>query len=236
MRAHEAVLDWLEQQLRDGLLRPGARLPPERDLARRLGIARAGLREGLRVLEALGMLRPGVGSGPAAGTLVITEPGPAIGTALRLQLGAGAINEGHLEAMRVLLEQRAAHGAVRAEAARLAELEPLLEAMNDRRLGPDGFLDLDDEFHRRLAASGGDPLIEALLIATQTATRRSRRRRAEALPDWSASAARLRAEHGAILAAARARLPERTARLLGEHLAGEAATTERAEWSPLRET
>jgi GntR family transcriptional repressor for pyruvate dehydrogenase complex len=47
----------------DGTLRAGDRLPPERELATRLGISRGALREALRSLEYVGLLQARVGSG-----------------------------------------------------------------------------------------------------------------------------------------------------------------------------
>src|SRR2546428_13127521 len=49
--------------IRDGKLRPGDRLPPERELSKRLGISRASLRHGLRFLAAMGVLTSRHGSG-----------------------------------------------------------------------------------------------------------------------------------------------------------------------------
>ena len=47
----------------DGTLRAGDKLPPERELAARLGISRGALREALRSLEYVGLLQARVGSG-----------------------------------------------------------------------------------------------------------------------------------------------------------------------------
>ena len=47
----------------DGTLRAGDRLPPERELATRLGLSRGALREALRSLEYIGLLQARVGSG-----------------------------------------------------------------------------------------------------------------------------------------------------------------------------
>lgn len=47
----------------DGTLRAGDRLPPERELATRLGLSRGALREALRSLEYVGLLQARAGSG-----------------------------------------------------------------------------------------------------------------------------------------------------------------------------
>src|SRR6185369_8122603 len=50
----EQVVIQVREMIRQGSLKPGDRLPPERELAKRLGISRASLRHGLRALTAIG--------------------------------------------------------------------------------------------------------------------------------------------------------------------------------------
>jgi GntR family transcriptional repressor for pyruvate dehydrogenase complex len=52
-----------QQLLSDGLLSPGTRLPPERELAANFGIARSSLRPALKVLEMMGVITQKVGDG-----------------------------------------------------------------------------------------------------------------------------------------------------------------------------
>jgi DNA-binding GntR family transcriptional regulator len=53
----------LREQVSEGVLRPGARLPPERDLCRRLDISRVTLRKALLRLVDDGVLKPSHGRG-----------------------------------------------------------------------------------------------------------------------------------------------------------------------------
>src|SRR5215510_6878174 len=59
----EQVVIQIRHMIREGSLKPGDRLPPERELAKRLGISRASLRDGLRFLTAIGVLASRHGSG-----------------------------------------------------------------------------------------------------------------------------------------------------------------------------
>src|SRR5205809_3980774 len=59
----EQVVIQVRDMIRQGSLKPGDRLPPERELAKRLGISRASLRHGLRFLAAIGVLTSRHGSG-----------------------------------------------------------------------------------------------------------------------------------------------------------------------------
>jgi GntR family transcriptional repressor for pyruvate dehydrogenase complex len=52
-----------QQLLSEGLLVPGAKLPPERDLAASFGVARSSLRPALKVLELMGVITQKVGDG-----------------------------------------------------------------------------------------------------------------------------------------------------------------------------
>ena len=52
-----------QQLLSDGLLSPGTKLPPERELAANFGVARSSLRPALKVLEIMGVITQKVGDG-----------------------------------------------------------------------------------------------------------------------------------------------------------------------------
>jgi GntR family transcriptional repressor for pyruvate dehydrogenase complex len=52
-----------QQLLSEGVLSPGTRLPPERELASRFGVARSSLRPALKVLEIMGVITQKVGDG-----------------------------------------------------------------------------------------------------------------------------------------------------------------------------
>jgi GntR family transcriptional regulator, transcriptional repressor for pyruvate dehydrogenase complex len=56
-RAFEEICERIREQLALGVLKPGDKLPPERELAQQLGVSRNVLREALRSLEMAGILR-----------------------------------------------------------------------------------------------------------------------------------------------------------------------------------
>ena len=55
-RIFEKVIKQIRQLIEDGVLKPGDKLPSERDLAEKLGCSRASVREAYRVLELEGVL------------------------------------------------------------------------------------------------------------------------------------------------------------------------------------
>ncbi|WP_299750126.1 FCD domain-containing protein [uncultured Tateyamaria sp.] len=58
-----AVIRQIEQLILRGILRPGERLPPERELAERMGVSRPSLRDAIGTLQETGLLvaKPGAG-------------------------------------------------------------------------------------------------------------------------------------------------------------------------------
>jgi len=89
--AEEKVIHYVEDQIRDGKLRLGGRLPGERALAARLGVSRPSLRAGLGALQAMGVVRTRHG----AGTYVVEGP-PSLDSR-QLQLMASLHRVGTLE-------------------------------------------------------------------------------------------------------------------------------------------
>ena len=61
--AAELVVDFVRGHIERGELRPGDRLPPERELAQQIGVSRPSVRAGLRSLSAMGVVQTRHGSG-----------------------------------------------------------------------------------------------------------------------------------------------------------------------------
>jgi GntR family transcriptional repressor for pyruvate dehydrogenase complex len=72
--AFEETMERIGTAIKLGLLQPGARLPPERELCARLGISRSTLRQALTALVQSGYLHAARGRG--GGTFVVDEPPP----------------------------------------------------------------------------------------------------------------------------------------------------------------
>lgn len=87
-RAYQEVLDWLEKELRKGSIAIGDKLPGERALAEQFELSRASVREAIRILTSMGLVRTGTGSGPHSGAIVISEPSAGLSWAIRMHLSA----------------------------------------------------------------------------------------------------------------------------------------------------
>ena len=218
MRTHELVLQWIEKQLSDGDLALGGRLPGERAMAEQLQVSRTSVREAVRILEAMGVVRAGVGSGKDAGTVVIAEPGSALGSTLRLHVATRHLPVADIVETRVLLESWAAARA-KVGAPALDEAAALLEQMDN---SPDieTFLALDARFHVALAQAAGNTVVSAMMASLRGAIENYAGKLTGNLPDWNATSGRLRAEHHAILAAVNANDGGRAADLVAAHIQG----------------
>ena len=62
-KSYQKVVEYVNQGIQDRKLKPGDRLPAERELAEELDISRNSVREGLRVMENIGILDSRRGSG-----------------------------------------------------------------------------------------------------------------------------------------------------------------------------
>lgn len=218
MRTHQLVLQWIEEQLSSGQLLVGGRLPAERTLAEQLGVSRTSVREAIRILEAMGVVRAGVGSGPDAGTVVISDPTAALGAALRLHVATSHLPVADIVQTRVLLESWAAARA-RPDAPALAEAAALLERMEDCADTAE-FLALDVRFHLALADAAGNAVVSAMMGSLRESIQDYASRLTANLPDWQATAARLRHEHRGILSAIGRNDGAGAARLVADHIEG----------------
>lgn len=221
MKAYELVLHQIENDLAAGLLRLGDRLPGERGLAERLGVSRASVREAIRVLEAMGVVRTAVGSGPESGAVIVAEPSSPLSSALKLHLATNHLPIADIVQTRVLLESWAVRTAAgHADDDVVREAEQLLDAMDDPELSPEQFHLLDAEFHVTLSRLAGNVLIATVMAALREAIHGYVMAAVPTLPDWDATAARLRGEHRAVLRAVCSGHGDAAARFVTAHIEG----------------
>jgi len=202
LRTHEQVLAAVEDQIARGNLRPGDRLPGERELAELLGVSRPSVREALRVLEWMGVVVAGVGSGKDAGSVITGRPSEALSRLLRLHLALSNFNLDEVVGTRIALESAAVEAAAsHASAESIADLENILDRMADPGLEPHEFNELDTDFHVTMALASGNKLLGELMQALRDAVHQVMVQAFERLPDWRDRARSLQAEHRKILTA-----------------------------------
>jgi len=218
---YQLVVERIEEQILAGALRVGDRLPPERELAGLLGVSRPAVREGLRMLEAQGVLSVGVGTGPESGTIIAGVPDEALTRLLRLHVALSSFPHDDVVEARVMLERWSARLAARnASRPDRERMGALLDAMDDPALPRAEFNELDTAFHVALAEAGSNRLVADMTKAIRGAVRPAILAAFEDLPDWPALAAQLRAEHRAVLDAVEAGDPEAAAAAVERHVRG----------------
>ena len=167
-RAFEEICQRIRDQLAAGALKPGDKLPPERDLAQQLGVGRNALREALRSLEIAGILtlRKGVKGGA-----FIREGDPErMNEVVRDMLSLGSISVADLTEARVHIQDL----VVRLACERAGEDDlDALQANIDRteRMTADGAylarVECSREFYRLLGRSTHNPLL-AMVVESVT--------------------------------------------------------------------
>ena len=219
-RAWRTVLARVESDLLDGTLGPGDRLPSERDLAADLGVGRSSVREALRVLEVMGLIRTATGSGPQAGAIVIAAPSGGMSTLLRLQVAAQGFPLADVVQTRLVLEDAVAARLAADPQRDLAGVRGILTAMDADDLTAPEFLALDAELHYALAEASGNTVIAAMMAGLRTAIESYVLEGSARIEDWAAMASRLRAEHHGIVDAIEAGGADAARTLVHDHITG----------------
>src|SRR3954449_9003580 len=207
------VVTHVRQLIDSGTLGPGARLPPERDLAREVGVSRPTVRAGLRTLAALGVVRSRRGSGT-----YIPDGPPTLGAdALSFLAALHKITVDDVYEVRRILEVGAAGlAAERATPDQLAtladEVASLFASLGDRQ----AFLVHDINFHRGVAAASGNPIVASLVEMVSALYYERRRTTAERASDRDVRDAA--DAHRQIYHAVRAHDVDRARRAMNDHL------------------
>ena len=163
-----------------GALKPGDRLPAERDLALHVGVSRPTVRAGLRALAAMGVVQARHGSG----TFIPSGP-PTLGNEPLSFLAAlhGITHEEMYEARRILEVEAAALAAERATDDQLARSTKKWTNMFDALDEAQVFLVHDINFHRVVAIASGNPIVASLVDMVSSMFYEKRRETAERATD-----------------------------------------------------
>lgn len=171
----DQAIEKIKQMIVAGELRPGDKLPKERDLAERLGLSRNSLREAVRALTLIRVLETRQGDGTYVTSL---EPH------ILLDVMSFAIELSHDRSVLQLLEvRRVLEPAATAMAATRITEEELAKAharLDDLRLDApvEVLVDADLDFHRIIVKASGNPVLATLVERITSQTVRARQWRA----------------------------------------------------------
>ena len=207
----EQVVAKVYELIRGQNLKPGDRLPPERELAKQLGISRPSLRSGLSSLISMGVLQ----SRQGAGTFLVDGPPALDSEPLRLLAELHGFSYEHMFETRTILEVGAAgFEAVRATGDQLATMSEEIAEMYAALGDPQQFLVHDIAFHRAVASASGNPTLATLVEMVSAILYERRRDTIDRAHDFN-EALDL---HRQIYRAIRSKKPEQAREAMRDHI------------------
>jgi GntR family transcriptional regulator, transcriptional repressor for pyruvate dehydrogenase complex len=205
------VVNHVRALIENGTLKPGDKIPPERDLARTLQISRASLRTGIGYLAALGIMKIKHG----VGTFIADGP-PDFGQDSLSFIGAlHGFQSWQMFEARILLETGlAALAAERGKDEHITALAEEVAEMYASVDNPTDYLIHDVNFHRIIAQASGNPILAAIMETIVSSMYDHRRKTVERSIDLRESAAM----HREIYRAIRGRKPADARKFMEQHL------------------
>src|SRR4051794_23067091 len=213
-RLSEEIFERIRAAIVEGRLRPGDRLPSERDLTHRFGVSRVSVRDALRMLEASGLIQIRVG---ARGGAFVTVPRPGlVGEGIAHMLYLSEVSAAEVTEARVIFEL----GMLPLVCARsteedVAALEEIcVRGQADLDAGTYD-VELSAEFHRLLARAAHNRATELMADTFYGPLLMSLQHAKAVAPEMGERGVR---EHVALVDAIRARDPEAAHDIMIEHL------------------
>ena len=212
-RIPDEIVSQIFQLVQDGALKPGDRLPSERELAQQFNVSRASVREAMRLLDMkrLVVIRPG------AGTFITEDTSESILQAFSSLLNGDGEEDtaGDVFEMRLLLEPRIASlSAQRATDLDVSLMKEILDAQDAEIVAGGTGVEFDTEFHFAIARATKN---SALVAATQAISDILTRSRELAILSRDRSLISLQS-HRQILSAIEMRQHEEAEEAMREHI------------------
>jgi GntR family transcriptional repressor for pyruvate dehydrogenase complex len=156
----DQIVERITAFILDERLRPGDKLPSERELMVRLGVGRSSLREAIKTLSAIGIVVVQIGDGMYVGSgqsAILTKP-----LSWGLLIGEHTVRE-VVEARFLVETELCALAAERATDDDLNAIGALLDAMRAGSDDADAFTQADQEFHLAIAAAARNGVLYHVL-------------------------------------------------------------------------
>ena len=171
MAVTDEAIARIRDLIRSGGLRPGDRLPPEKELSESLGLSRNSLREAVKALEMINILDVRRGDGTYVTNLRPSSAMDAMSFVLELQQDETILDL--LEVRRMLEAAAGAKAAALITAEQVQQLRELLE-----QVGPESDVESlvahDLAFHRQISTIAGNEFLCDLLDVVAGRTSRVR--------------------------------------------------------------
>jgi GntR family transcriptional repressor for pyruvate dehydrogenase complex len=168
MTVVDEIVERLVGLVVDEDLKPGNRLPPERELMARLSVGRSSLREAIKTLCALGVLEVKRGLGTFVGggdTSILTKP-----LAWGLFLNQDSVQQ-VIEARSVIEVALAGWASERATEEEIAAIGQLFDKMSASQADMEAYVDYDLKFHLAIAGAAHNEMLAFVLNLLQNLLR-----------------------------------------------------------------
>lgn len=213
----EAIIAEFEELLLAGVLRPGEKLPPERELAERLQVSRGTLREAMDALAERGLIEKKQGSGAVISELLASSLADPLAALIASQRAA---LDDYVAFRRLIEGDAAAQAAEHATQADRAEIARLVKALKAAQQAGDRAqaARLDFDFHMAIIEAAGNVVTIQVMRALGRALRRGMTTTREAIYDAQGVSDALLAQHAAIAEAILGHAPKAARAASDRHL------------------
>lgn len=161
-RVSQIIVEQIRALVREGRLKPGDRLPSERDLCERFAVSRVTVREALRVLEASGLVEIHVGA--HGGAFVTTPTSERVGAGLADLLTLSPLTAAGVTEARMVFELGILPMVIeRATEQDIEELVALCDRSDAALKAKSYTMAMSAAFHVRVAACTHNPAIEMIV-------------------------------------------------------------------------
>ena len=214
-RVYEEIVDQIQTLINEGELKAGDKLISERELAQKLQVSRASIREAFSALDLMGILE----SRPGEGTFIRTVSSEEIIRSLALMLSLEKESNYDIMEVRRILEAESAYlAAQRASEENVEKIRDCFLAMEeDYRRGDIGEVS-DADFHIAVAESSGNKILVRLMSTISDLLVSSMKFSREEMFYKPGNREKLLAQHQQILEAIEAHDPLSARKFMCEHL------------------
>jgi len=172
-KLYEEVARQIERLILEGGLKPGDKLPPERELAETFEVSRSSVRDAIRTLELMGLVEPRQGEG----TVVRDLSAESLLNPLATMLVRKRELVGELLEVRKMIEPPlAARAATHASPEDVAYLEDILRRQKEKVRRGELAIEEDSEFHYTIATAAKNSVVLKVLDVLMDLLRESRER------------------------------------------------------------
>jgi len=213
-KIYEEIVEQLKDMISRGELKPGTKLPSERDMAESLGVSRASVREALTALEAIGILDIRPGEGTFVRETSVSETFEPLAMVLEVEQNPGVEM---MEVRRVLETESAALAALRATEENLKKIEESLYRMKTARSVAEA-VEADLRFHFAIAEATRNSILLRIMNTVADLMHNVFRHKREQLFSAPGKSSEIISEHEAIYTAIREKNPEQARAQMLKHI------------------